>query len=511
MPGAATSISTGAKPMAVSSERQSRPRRRWPIVLAVVCLLVLAGAALVWLTPARELVLAMLPLGRSELPPMPRGAPSPTGAAATETLVQTPTSVVTATPEIRATQPQPSTLTPTATTAPPTLPPTSTPRPTATFPPTATPLLTATAAATPTPVEPSPAPPATLHYHTLSLQGIANANIAEGYVGPPLGNVTLGSVPFNLGQGGSVTTQAEPLPDHPQQVRLPADVPRPHAVYLLVTGGNMYSRFAGRVIGLVRLVFDDGADYDIDLISGQNIREWKHSGEGIVSEASSPDLTEVWRGQNRHDEGTAVIDMLTIWVPEGLRGKRLSSIEINDRSTETVGEMDPALNWIGATVAGAENVQPTPAPPACQFEPEGRFAALWQQHRDLLGCPLNQPTQSGAATERFQHGRMIWGENRDWHYVLYDDGTWESYGNEYEEGMQEPGIYQPPTGLFVPVLGFGIVWHKHLGGADARIGWATEQEYWLPIQVQDFETGLAIEMESVTYLLGDSAARWFTP
>ena len=124
----------------------------------------------------------------------------------------------------------------------------------------------------------------------------------------------------------------------------------PETVYLLLTGGDLFTRFGDQIIGQVRLHFDNGADHEIDLIGGRNIREWKHTSSDIVREISSKDSVEVWRGSNRRDAGTAVIDMLTVTVPQGLRGETLSEIVITDLSMETLGELDPAIKWIGATV-----------------------------------------------------------------------------------------------------------------------------------------------------------------
>jgi len=126
----------------------------------------------------------------------------------------------------------------------------------------------------------------------------------------------------------------------------------------------------------------------------------------------------------------------------------------------------------------------------------------------MLGCAVSNETETGGATQRFQYGRMIWRENIDWHYVLFDDGHWESYQDEHTAGMNEPG-YQAPPGLVTPVRGFGIVWRKYMGGPDApRIGWGVENEYWVPFRVQDFERGLIIELEGEIYILGSRGAHW---
>ena len=352
---------------------------------------------------------------------------------------------------------------------------------------------------------------AAAQFAAVGLQAVANASTTSGYVNPPLGNVTLAGIPFSLGQGQSVTTQAGPLPNHPTRVALPVDIPGPQAVYLLLTGGDLYMRFAGAVIGQVRLAFADGREHRVDLIAGQNIREWKHYDANVIGRASSPDLAEVWRGGNKDDSGAAVIDMLKIALPADLRGGRLTAIEILDKSTETVGNLDPAINVLGVTVAALQPAQVGPIVQQCAVETAAKFRALWQQYRAALGCPRGRLVEDGGATERFQRGRMLWRKDNDMIYVLYDEGDWIGTPDTSVDGAPEPGGYQPPAGLFAPVRGFGVTWRDRLGGPSASIGWATEQEYWLPMQFQDFERGLMFEMGNKVYLLGEDGRRWLAP
>jgi len=79
------------------------------------------------------------------------------------------------------------------------------------------------------------------------------------------------------------------------------------------------------------------------------------------------------------------------------------------------------------------------------------------------------------------------------------------------EGAAEPEGFQPPAGLYAPVRGFGTIWREKLGGTNARIGWATQAEYAVPVQVQDFGKGLMLQMEGKTYLLGEDGGRWLAP
>ena len=258
-----------------------------------------------------------------------------------------------------------------------------------------------------------------------------------------------------MGAGESVTTQAGPLPNNPITVKVAANVPNPQAVYLLITGGDMFTEFAGQTVGEAQLAFDDASIISIDLTVGYNIREWKHLGQETVTTTTSPDVTEVWRGANRYDSGIAVIDMLTIPVPPSLQGRRLVSIEIVDRSRDTTGDLDPAINWLGATVRTAKEepvkptstslatMTPTPIPPSatatptltpCPVAPGPTFARVWQRER--MGCPISNETGVTSAYESFERGFMVWRKDDNSHYALYQDGGFNRFTYPPAEPLQ---------------------------------------------------------------------------
>lgn len=329
VPSAASSPS--ATHVRVERSRTTPSGAAWPLwglvgVLVVVVLLLLVGVSL---------------LGRQ--------APPRSSTLAAESTTAVPTASLASSPPI---------LPPVAPTSITSVAPTATPLPAPTAAPTATAAATATPAPTTAPTIPSVAVGAGSRYVTFPLQGLANAAMTEGYVDPPLGRVTLGGVLFDLGVGGSVTTQAVSLPDNPKSAVLRVDVAAPQEVALLLTGGNLFRRFQGQRVGLVRLAFADGAEHQVPLVAGENLREWKLSGDGMVTAASSPLLLEVWRGGNRHDNGVAVIDLLRIPIPTEMQSDRLTAIEVRDLSLEMLGDLDPAINWLGVSVLSGASSQP---------------------------------------------------------------------------------------------------------------------------------------------------------
>jgi len=219
---------------------------------------------------------------------------------------------------------------------------------------TATPVPTKTQTAEHTPtVEVTPTATASaLRLHTVPLDKVANASTEEGYVSPPLGQLEIGGILFDLPPGrNSVTTQANSLPNFPTAIYLSLDIRGPERVYLLITGGNVFSKFLGKQIGMVNFYFAQGRPYSVPLVAGKNIREWKLLDNVTVSAISSSQVKEVWRTESRH-KGIGIIDMLTIDLPDQYASDYLIAIEISDDSMGTVASMDPAVNLIGVTVLG---------------------------------------------------------------------------------------------------------------------------------------------------------------
>jgi hypothetical protein len=94
-------------------------------------------------------------------------------------------------------------------------------------------------------------------------------------------------------------------------------------------------------------------------------------------------------------------------------------------------------------------------------------------------CPT-APVVSQAAEQHFEHGTMIWIEEKNRVYILYNDEVlspkWESYNDEWDESQPEhdPEII-PPDGLYQPVRGFGLIWRQNPRVRE-RLGWAVDQE-----------------------------------
>jgi hypothetical protein len=99
-------------------------------------------------------------------------------------------------------------------------------------------------------------------------------------------------------------------------------------------------------------------------------------------------------------------------------------------------------------------------------------------------CPRYEASETWAAEQPFEHGRMIWLEEvhgadyvlQRFILVFYDDGTYDYFEDTWIEGMPEsdPAII-PPAGLLQPIRGFGKIWRENTSVRDG-LGWATAPE-----------------------------------
>jgi hypothetical protein len=111
------------------------------------------------------------------------------------------------------------------------------------------------------------------------------------------------------------------------------------------------------------------------------------------------------------------------------------------------------------------------------------------------GCPQTSTTASRAAFMQFENGFMIWVSGQDTIYVLYiseESPRWESYEDEYENGMPEtdPAFTPDPSTLtYQPRRGFGLIWREN-DTVRERIGYAFYRyEFAYNIRYQTGEDG----------------------
>jgi len=156
-----------------------------------------------------------------------------------------------------------------------------------------------------------------------------------------------------------------------------------------------------------------------------------------------------------------------------------------DTPTPTVSATPAPTPTRTPTPTATPTRTPTPTPttrPPCAFDPVGAFTAVWQKHKQPLGCPLTlEPAIVQDAEQAFDRGRMLWRGDTRTIYVVYEGGTLDgifyAFADEWEEGDPEYSCEAtPPAGRVRPKRGFGKVWCELGGPSSAAIGWALEEE-----------------------------------
>lgn len=192
-----------------------------------------------------------------------------------------------------------------------------------------------------------------------------------------------------------------------------------------------------------------------------------------------------------------------------------SSSEATDEATEEAIEaptqpptQPPAAPPTEPPTPFSPTDTPTPLPPSATPTPAcdpvtGPFADLWQANRDRLGCATSNAYNSWAARQYFEGGTMLWRQDNDRIYALYNGGGWGSYTNLWSDGDATYSCpatapsETPPT----PKRGFGAIWCAY-GEVRSGLGNATSDERGFNATLQHFDYGSILRSDSgKTYTL----------
>ncbi len=157
-----------------------------------------------------------------------------------------------------------------------------------------------------------------------------------------------------------------------------------------------------------------------------------------------------------------------------------------------------------ATTPGAPAAALTGEPPTGFFRPEGSTALVWQNNlraqQDLGWARQANPTTTGGAYQKFEHGTMVWRQDTSQVYVFLDDGTWQSFADTFKEGERESDpAFAPPAGKLQPIRGFGKVWRDH-DALREKLGWATAKETAQPAELHAFARGAIMRFGPLLFI-----------
>jgi DNA-binding beta-propeller fold protein YncE len=190
---------------------------------------------------------------------------------------------------------------------------------------------------------------------------------------------------------------------------------------------------------------------------------------------------------------------------------------VGSNAGEFLGYAPQDLNWAQvwpAPTRPAPTPLPTPTPTPCAYAPDERFAIADDALLAPLGCAVAPGRESYFAYQQFELGMMFWHGEQHMIFVLQQDGTWAAHEDTWTGDLpdRDPAL-TPPEGLYQPVRGFGKLWREVLGGEEAWIGWAREEEQGLTAVIQPFAQGTALKGgNDVVYVLyGDGTWRSAVP
>ena len=184
------------------------------------------------------------------------------------------------------------------------------------------------------------------------------------------------------------------------------------------------------------------------------------------------------------------------------------AIATTSKSTEATPTTSPTENVsaVQLTSTPAATLPPTTRPTSTPARPTstsppacpaviGTFAGVWQQHQSRLGCARSGVYSTWTALENFEGGQMLWREDTDEIWVLYQNGTWQAHNNTWHEGdptyacPESAASQSPPT----PIRGFGKVWCQ--SGVRNRLGNAIDAERGFDSLIQDFNNGTLLKTD----------------
>src|SRR5262249_19785915 len=127
-------------------------------------------------------------------------------------------------------------------------------------------------------------------------------------------------------------------------------------------------------------------------------------------------------------------------------------------------------------------------------------------------CPMAAPTHDLAAIQQFEHGTMIWIREQKLIFVVYSSPAkprWQQFTDTYTDQPESDSSLSPPSGLFQPVRGFGLVWRNARGVRD-RLGWDTAQEvsYQAALQVDGTGNRYISSVDNQVYELLSDYSNW---
>lgn len=201
-------------------------------------------------------------------------------------------------------------------------------------------------------IPPSPTPTLVEKYQVLSLEPYSELSAPEINLGLAPGQYSTSDIPFEV--GWKTSTQCSHIPERPQSIVIETNLPNPKYAYFLLQAGWAWERYRDKKIGEIVFHFSDNSISTNSLTLGYNIRDWSRDNDpSVITLVFSPDVKSAWEG-NAPDGRLGGIDMLTIRIPTDKGHLKLTGVELIDSSEIVLGDVDPCIHLVAATIKYAE-------------------------------------------------------------------------------------------------------------------------------------------------------------
>jgi hypothetical protein len=149
--------------------------------------------------------------------------------------------------------------------------------------------------------------------------------------------------------GAIITTQSEVLRNNPDTLTIDVrqtklNVSKVHFLWQAGWGTIQPNTEFGRV----DIVFADGRKLQEILKIGYNIRDWSV----VNNPLTAPYVREAWKGSGNSEVNgqQAVVDMVTLEIPNDFRQSPIIRIEIYDESSSRLNSLEPAIHLWAITL-----------------------------------------------------------------------------------------------------------------------------------------------------------------
>ncbi len=208
-----------------------------------------------------------------------------------------------------------------------------------------------------------------------------------------------------------------------------------------------------------------------------------------ISDAANPTEVDAF-GANHIAMDVAVSDG-TIYLANGSGGLQILRYPESKPLISPPPTITPTALPIPFTSTRPASTPLPPTPPPCTQTAAEPFVDLYtdEDRATRLGCPINPGFTTLTPSQQFEEGFML--KIEDTIYVFWSDNSVVPYPDTWDESqtIDNPTL-TPPDNLQQPTRRFGKIWHDHLGGPEAKIGWALEAEQEYEITYQHFSGGL---------------------